>query len=171
MMKAWWSTRTPREQTLMGVMGTLVLVLTLSLGVVGPLPTARDRAKLRYTVAHKDLTYIQWASERLGGGGALGQGQNASQNAGQNAARARSQRSVREIVGATHGAAGLVIDAVTPSGDGQAAVRLDSVAPGTLFSWLQQLQANHGVVVVRANVRRSARDDTVSANLTLARGR
>lgn len=160
-MKAWWVSRTDRERVLLSIMGGLVGVFVLWFGVAGPVMDQRQRAETRFARAAADLAFVQDAVLRVS------PAQGAIEAGGPSAAS--SQQSVRAIVGATHSAAGLVVDAVTPSGDDEAAVRLDAAQPAVLFAWLEQLQRDHGVVVLQASVRRSARDDTVTANLTLGR--
>lgn len=154
-MKAWWAGRTVREQLLLGVCAGLMGLLIISQAILGPLFRAHTAASASYARASADLAYVHWAAERV------------TTSAG--AARPRSTQSVRAIVGATQGGAGVVVNAVTPAGEDEASVRLDAVPPAALYAWLTSLQRDHGVVVVRGNIRRGQQGGAVSANLTLAK--
>ncbi len=162
-MKAWWLARTPRERVLLGVMGVFLFVLIFAQGLVAPILSGRVAAERSFVSANADLAFVRQGAAQL----ALVRGENPA-NGQANTTQDTSQ-SVRAVVGGTHAAFGLQINAVTPSGDDQVAVRLDEANAIALYAWLQQLQSDYGVVVTEASIRRSDRDNKVRANLTLAR--
>lgn len=155
MIQAWWSERAAREKLLIAVAGALVVILIGSQLVISPLLAARADAVRDYERAARDL-----ADVRAG----------ASAVAAQRARVVTDGADVRGVVAATAAQRGLVLARVQPLDDA-VSVTIDAVTPDVLYGWLLQLEAEHGVIALTANVARVERTGRLRAALTLGRER
>lgn len=156
-MKAWWGSRTGREQLLLAVLGGLTAVIVVLFGIITPLLQARDNAERSYVRAITDLQAVERGAAQVKMLGAVAGG------------RGGDGRSVRAIIGATTSAAGLSISRTEPISNDEVTVWIDAAPAPVLFGWLQQLSVEHSVLVTQSNIQRSERGAVVRANLTLQR--
>ncbi|MFN3582701.1 type II secretion system protein GspM [Phenylobacterium sp.] len=131
-MIAWWTTRTPRERLLLGVMAGLLLVFGLWFGVHRPLAQARAAAERRYDRALKEEAAIEIAAARI----------RTLRTAGGGASR---KAPAAEAVNASAAAAGVTLSRVEPDPVGGVQVAVGGVSPAQLFPWLAALQRDYGV--------------------------
>ena len=149
-LTARWQAFSPRERLLLGVAGGLALVLLLTVLVIRPLAGAR---------ADGIAAFAEAAETRAAVARAVGSGGQAS---------APNTGPLRNVVEETATGAGVVIDRYDFQGDGVDLTISDVDAP-TLYAWLGELSAAHGVVVREASVRASGEEGLVTARLTLER--
>lgn len=131
-MIAWWTTRTPRERLLLGVMAGLLVVFGLWFGVHRPLAQAREAAERRYDRALKEEAAIEAAAARIRA--LMSRGATASRKA-----------SAAEAVNASAAAAGVTLSRVEPDPAGGVQVAVGGVSPAQFFPWLAALQRDYGV--------------------------
>jgi general secretion pathway protein M len=149
----WWRDLSAREQWLVALAGALALVVLLWLALVRPLASAREAAQLRYGVALAGLAEVA----------AAGDGIRAAQ------LRGGSDTPLVELVSERTRSAGLTVENITTSGDGQVSLRIAAVKPPLLLRWIAEIERNDGVLVERASIVRNA-DASVAVDLTLRRG-
>lgn len=131
-MTAWWQARTRREQILLGVMGTVLLVFVLWFGVQRPIAQAKAAAVQRYDRALAERTVVEAAAVRIV---ALRQGPGGQVK----------RIPAAEAVAASAAAASLTLASVAPEADGGVQAKVGGVAPAQLFGWLTSLQRDYGV--------------------------
>lgn len=154
-MIAWWTSRSRREQILLGVMTFCLALWLIVFGIARPLQAAARAASERHASAVATLTEVSRnvaAINRL--------------KAPPGAAPRRAP--LDAAVSSTAQAAGISLGRVEADPGGGLRVAVPSAAPTVLFPWLGLLQTEHGVVATHLTV---VKNDTGALTLdaTLAR--
>ena len=132
-MRAWWISRSGREQVLLGVMALCVVLTLIVFGVARPLQAAAGAASARYAAAQQTQAEVARNVAAIG------------------RLRAPPKSSARRLpldaaVNTTAAAAGIAFGRVEDAPSSGIRVSAPSVAPTVLFPWLSLLQREHGVV-------------------------
>lgn len=152
-MPAWWTTRTPREQVLIGIAAAIASVVVLWLGVWRPLAAAHDAARERYERAATIERRVEVASAQIA----------ALRRA---ARRPPAPMAAAAALTAEGEAVGVAFSRMEDDPAGGVRVVIDSVAPMTLFPLLVRLQREHGVAAQHLTVAKSANAVSVDAIFT-----
>ena len=154
LVKDRWTALTANERALIAVAAALALVLAGATLVLAPLRTSHEEARRDYQSAARTLDEVRAG---IAGATARGPAVDASGDA-------------RGVVTGAALARGLAIARMSPVERGGLSVRLEQADPVALYAWLSELEASHGVVVRRANVRRVDGGERVEADLVLSGG-
>jgi general secretion pathway protein M len=147
-----WHDRSPRERTLLTIMGALFVILLAWLAIVRPLADALDAAKTRH-----GLAVVALAEARARGRPAAG---SAPIPAGP----------IDALIAQAAAEAGFTGARIAARGPARAIVAIDAARPQALFGWIGQME-RRGLAVERLRAQANA-DRTLSAEIALkARGR
>ncbi|MDP1874249.1 type II secretion system protein GspM [Phenylobacterium sp.] len=131
-MMGWWTTRSRREQVLLGLMGALLLGFLLWFAVASPLRSAAQDASAHLTRALADEAVVDAARAEIA-------------RLGEAAPRAQRSGSVERVVSDTAAAGGLTV--VRVEIDDQNGVQAVVSGPSTaVLPWIALLQAEHAIV-------------------------
>lgn len=130
--QAWWDGRTPRERTLLMVMGAALVAFLLWFGAYRPLHLAKAAAERRYDAALKDQAAVQSAAAQI-----------RRLQAGASAPARKAPPA--DAVNASAATAGVTLTRVEPGEAGAVEAAVGGVSSGKLFGWLAALQRDYGV--------------------------
>lgn len=154
MMNTWWDAREPRERLIIIIGGVIAGFLALYQFVMAPSSDFRERAERRYSNALAEnfdiLTAITTRSSSA-------------------EAPSRNQP-LQTVVTNSSDLYGMTITRLIPAENEGLNIWLEAEGPETVFAWLSELERTHGVRVGRASLRRNSDEQTISANVYLARG-
>ena len=153
-MNQWWSDRQPRERTLLGGVGVLVLLFVVFQFLLMPLADYRASARDQHEAALAMLQEVEAGARTI--------------HALQAAAGERPEGAARTVVATTATELGLAITRLQPLESNELDVWLDDVASPLLYAWVGRLQ-ERGIPVTRAVIQKND-DATVSAQITFAGG-
>lgn len=152
-MIAWWTSLTQREQILIAVAGTLALLFLIFQFVVRPSWDTKERAERAYANALEEWNAVQIAA---------GTGTTTR-------SFPTSGLALQTVVTNTADTYSLTITRLLPDESNNLSVWFDSVESQSLYSWLKELETNHGIRVRQAAVRQDVEGDTISLNVYLTR--
>lgn len=152
-MIAWWTSLTQREQILIAVAGTLALLFLIFQFVVRPSWDTKERAERAYSNALEEWNAVQIAA---------GTGTTTR-------SFSTSGLALQTVVTNTADTYSLTITRLLPDESNNLSVWFDSVESQSLYSWLKELETNHGIRVRQATVRQDVEGDTISLNVYLTR--
>ena len=152
-MIAWWTSLTQREQILIAVAGTLAVLFLIFQFVIRPSWDTKERAERAYSNALEE-----WNAVRI----AAGTGTTAQ-------SFSTSGLALQTVVTNTADTYSLTITRLLPDESNNLSVWFDSVESQSLYSWLKELETNHGIRVRQAAVRQDVDGDTISLNVYLSR--
>lgn len=152
-MIAWWTSLTQREQILIAVAGTLALLFLIFQFVVRPSWDTKERAERAYSNALEEWNAVQIAA---------GTGTTTR-------SFSTSGLALQTVVTNTAETYSLTITRLLPDESNNLSVWFDSVESQSLYSWLKELETNHGIRVRQATVRQDVEGDTISLNVYLTR--
>jgi len=148
--KAWWRTKSTRDQWLLASTASLLAVVTWWTLVWSPLQIARAEAITRIArieSARATLSALPAEVDLPSGGSA-------------------QSSSLREIVSATASQRELSIQRIEQSAN-QVLVEFEAADFAQMMSWLATLSRDHSIRVIDANFARLPEPGTVSAQMTL----
>jgi general secretion pathway protein M len=151
----WWRDLSQREQWLVGVAGVLAVIVLVWLAVLRPLHAARTGAQARYTTALSTMAEVAAAGKAIRSAEVRDRGNTAVP--------------LVELVSDRARAAGLTVETMTTSGDGQVSLRIAAVRPPVVLRWIAEIERNDGVLVEQAVIARND-DATVVVDLVFRRG-
>lgn len=134
-MRAWWDSRSRREQVMLALLSVLLAVTVYWFGVIGPLASAERGARERLAQAVAAEAAIDPGLAELAELAALRR----------SARPPGATRPIATVAAETAAAAGLSLDRSEPDPGGGLRIGLKAVAPAQVFSWLAALQRGHGV--------------------------
>lgn len=152
-MIAWWTSLTQREQILIAVAGTLALLFLIFQFVVRPSWDTKERAERAYSNALEEWNAVQIVA---------GTGTTTR-------SFSTSGLALQTVVTNTADTYSLTITRLLPDESNNLSVWFDSVESQSLYSWLKELETNHGIRVRQATVRQDVEGDTISLNVYLTR--
>lgn len=152
----WYDNLSTRERNLVTVAGALLAVALVYLVLVLPLQTFTERKVKSVQQKTADLAWMQSVAPQVmqayapGGGG--------------------SGESLVVLVDRTAREAGLgsTLGGQSPDGEQGLRLRLESAPFDQVVTWLAQLQEQHGVTIVAANIDAASAPGLVNASLTLS---
>jgi len=156
-MMRWWNERTARERVMIGLGAGVLAAMVLFQGVLKPLWAVRASAAQSHAAAMAYLSDVEAAAR--------------SARALKSAAKARSpliDGGVRATAAVAAQEAGLAVSRLQPLNDGAVEFWLEDASAPQVFGWLAALNEKYGVVVVKADLRRSGADGRVRANVALS---
>jgi general secretion pathway protein M len=151
----WWRDLSRREQWLVAIAAVLAIIVMVWLVVLRPLHAARAQAEARYAAASLALADVAAAGKRIRIAEARG--------------RNNSAMPLVELVSDRVLAAGLTVESMTTSGDGQVSLRIPAVRPALILRWIADIERNDGMLVEQVAIIRND-DATVAVDLVLRRG-
>jgi general secretion pathway protein M len=151
----WWRDRSERERSLVALTGVLAIIVLGWLALVRPLAMARTAAEARHSEALAGLAEVA----------AAGNGIRAAQARGS----AASNVPLVELVSERARTAGLTVETMATSGDGQVSLRIAAVKPAVVLRWIGDFERNDGILVERTSIARND-DASVAVDLVLRRG-
>lgn len=134
-----WALRSPRERTMLLLMGLAIFLVVAWYGVIQPLGHAVEASQRRARDAAGLLAQVDAVSH---GGFSPG------------AAAAEARQPLAAVLDASAQAAGVTIDRRREETDGRLTVWLTSVEPTVMMSWLTALAQAHGVAVTDVTASR-----------------
>lgn len=150
-MKAWYTSLSVRERTLVMIAGGLVGIFVLLTFIIQPLISYRTSARADYLNASATYSTVMRA-------------------AASPATAGRSDPSgLRSILTRTAARSDVVINRINSEG-AQIDLSISNVAAGRLYGWIGLLQTEHNVLVQEAQIRPASDGRTVTARLTVAMG-
>ena len=154
--KAWWRTRTLREQRLLLAMFGLAAVVLAWLMVIRPLSDALSRARERHGEAVLAL--------------AEARAQAAAITRLEQAPAAALTGPLDSLLNGAATDAGFTVARVEREGGNQATLVLQSARPQAFFAWVNQMEENNRLIVERMTATTNA-DQTIAVTVTFrARG-
>ena len=136
--RAWWSGRSDRERSMLGVMFGLMAVLVFWFALVRPIDDARERGELRLAAATADAGRIAAISEGI--------------------RRARASTPpvlavpLPAAVGQAAEASGFTLSRLDPLSGDQVTIAISTARGPALFKWLGVLD-NQGIIVDKLTLR------------------
>ena len=152
-MIAWWTSLTQREQILISVAGILAILFLTFQFIIRPSWQTKERSERAYDNVLEDWKAVQSAA---------GKG-TTTQNF------STGGQPLQSVVTNTADAYSLTITRLLPDESNNLSVWMDSVDSQSLYSWLKELETNHGIRVQQASVRQDTDADTISLNVYLSR--
>ena len=149
----WWTSLTQRERILISVAGILAILFLIFQFIVRPSWETKERAERAFANAMEEWNAVQRAA------GTSTTRQNFS----------TSNQPLQSVVTNTADYYSLTITRLLPDESNNLSVWMDSVNSQSFFSWLKELETNHGIRVRQASVRQDADTDTISLNVYLSR--
>lgn len=154
-MKAWWRSRTLREQRLLLAMAGLAALVLAWVSVLRPLSDALSAARERY------------------GAAVIAQAEASSQAAALQAAQTGRPAvlmtgSLDIMLNQSATEAGIPVQRVEPEGPNRSTVVIGAVRPQALFGWVRQMEGR-GLVVERMNATANS-DQTIAVQATFRAG-
>lgn len=161
-MKAWWLTKTQREQMALVSGAAALLLLLIYLLVWQPFVDSVEQKRLK--VKNQQVT-LNWMEQNL-----VEIQQIRSQRGA--AGSSRTNEALLTLVDRTAKQSQLrqQIQRIKPKGDDRVQLWVEQAAFDTLVKWLGQLSRQHGVQIESLNVDRQELPGTVNARLVLQRG-
>ncbi|MEM8988534.1 MAG: type II secretion system protein M [Pseudomonadota bacterium] len=156
-MTEWWAGLSPREKTLIGVAGGLTALVGFVLLVIAPAHGYRQSAERNYTAARALLDDVETG---------VAEARALSKNA---RVAPSSPDAVRSAASGLARSMGVSINTVQPSERG-VSMLLSDIDAKLLFQWLDRLQREHGVNVMRASIRANDDAQTVRADIVFGVG-
>lgn len=147
----WWSARERREQWLLGILASLLVVMLYSFGIIKPLYRSAAKAKEDYSRALEQSGELQSMAARV-------------QQAGASQIQ-RPQASLADIETAAQGA-GLAVQSAVRGSGGVWRLVIEDASAAPLTKWITALPREFGVRIELLQIQRSA-PGLVSATLTL----
>ncbi len=151
-----WQDRSPREQIMLTVMGTLGAVLLAQLMIAGPLLDFHARARDDYAASMRlfrsidtdlrDYRQIQADTESV----------------------SHAAQPLRTVAGSLALGHGISLARMIPADDGQLTVNITRAETRALMAWLVDLETRYGIEVVSTAIDRES-DLFVEANIVLRR--
>ena len=149
----WYAGREPREQRALRVLSVVLAGALLWQAVWVPVRDARNRNQAAYLAALSDVAWMRaHAEEAAAKPDAL-----------------EDDAPVLTSVAASAQRQGITLQHVEPAQDGSLRITLESVPFTRLVSWLEALEAEHGIRADYAALERASAPGQVSASLTLRR--
>lgn len=132
----WWRMRSPRERGLLMVLAAIALVLGGWYGIASPLRTAAQRAALHRESAAELLSEVETARAQLG------------------AIVVPSDGELNDVLTLSAAEAGFALETHHAENAREIAVSGRATDPAALFSWIEMLRKNHGLVVADLTIAR-----------------
>lgn len=151
-MRAWWTSLTARERTLIALAGGVVIALAFVQFAVVPLDRARARAQASHDAALEMLAEV-----RAGVAGV--------DPAREADAPASVGASLRAGLTSSATRRGLSVARVQPLDGGGLSLRFEDADPALLFDWLSSAREEMGARVRQATLRRNEGRGSVQATL------
>lgn len=156
-IRAWWDGLSNREQIMLGLAGSLLLVLVITGLVIQPLLGWHARARHEYASAMQLYRAVEADAERF-----------RILSAAQPASDAPTQ-SLRSVVGALALRHDIALARMVPGEDGRLTVNIDRAETTAVLAWLVDLEQRYGIRPQASTLDREA-DGYVSAAFVLGRG-
>lgn len=150
-LKAWWATRTLREQRLLLLAGGLFAVVFVWLLIVRPIGDTLSRVKARHGAAALAL--------------AEARAQAALIDQLQSRAAPAAGLPLDALISRSATAAGFPVARVEPEGAGVATLFSNSVRPQAFFTWVGQMEKGQGLAVERLSAVPNT-DQTLTVQVT-----
>ncbi|MEM8799075.1 MAG: type II secretion system protein GspM [Pseudomonadota bacterium] len=157
-MKAYWQSRSLREQVLIGVMLSLFLVLGLFMGVYQPMVSARENAEARLDSARDVRAVVDLAVASRRG------------SQGPRAQTIVPASELRTFAASEARALKIAIVRLEPGDNGSISLWIDAVDPQLLFTWVARMKDKGGIEVLRSNIRRNIDATSVKAQIVIVPG-
>jgi general secretion pathway protein M len=154
-LKAWWRTRTLREQRLLLAMFGLAAVVLAWLLVIRPLEDALSRARERHGEA-----VLRLAEARA---------QAATITRLEQAPVSALPGPLDSLLSQSATEAGFTVTRVEPDGPGRATIVVQAARPQALFAWVNQVENRHSLIVERMNATTNA-DQTIAVTVAFRGG-
>lgn len=155
-MKAWWQNLNRREQMLVVLMSTLVVIFLFYSLIWQPLAEKTQTAQSKIARQQELLTWVKQQTTLV------------KKNSGSTAAR--SEGSLSSVVSRSVAKERINIARMQPQGE-ELIVWIDEVPFRQLLSWLEQLSTDYGLVVKAIDIGNSDKAGVVRIRrLQLARG-
>lgn len=151
-MPIWWTSRSPREQTLLAVMAALAAVVLLWFAVLAPLLAAQASAERHLLQARADEAVVRAAAAEI-------------ERLSQAAPAPTRSGTLEAVLNSTAQTAGLTVVRVEPAPEG-----LQAVVTGpaqALTPWLLHLQQDQGAQVRHLTLLKGEANQ-LQADMTLA---
>ena len=155
---AYWQARSGREQVMLGVMGVMLLALVLTVAVIRPLREYHAAARTDYAASMQLYRSVQADARAYRELAADGAGQ-----------AARSEQSLRAVVGAMALRHEISLARMVPTEDGGLTITIDRAPGASVMRLLVGLEQEHGVAVISASLDREP-GEMVSASILLRQG-
>lgn len=155
-MKRWWSERTSRERVLIFTSALLIAMFVLYQGGVTPLRAFYNAAQQSHVEAQDYLADVEAAARGVHNLKAAAQGRVPLDDGGLRTAAAIVAKEV-----------GISITRLQPLNDGAAEFWLDDVPAPQVYRWLSILNERHGIVITKADLRRSGENGAVRVQVAM----
>jgi len=156
-MKRWWFERTSREQVLIIASALLIGLFIFYQGALKPLYAFHAAAKQSHAVARDYLAEVEAAARSVRTLKAPAQGRQPLDDGGLRTAAAVAAKE-----------AGVSITRLQPLNDGAVELWLDDVPAPQVYRWLAILNERHGIVITKADIRRSGESGAVRVQVAMA---
>ncbi len=150
----WYLGREPNEQKIIGALALVIALVVLWLAVWKPISDWRTVAHNRYQNAQAQLDWMRANEAR------------ARSLAGSGNARG-GQRSLLPVITRSAQAQGIQVNRVQPESNGVVSVAIQGQPFNDLLAWLNALQENNGVTVLRVALDAEGRPGIVNAQIRL----
>ncbi len=152
---SYWQGRTGREQVLLGVMGVMLLALVLTVAVIRPLREFHGAARTDYAASMQLYRSVQADARAYRDLVASGTGE-----------AARTEQSLRALVGAMALRHEISLARMVPTEDGGLTITIDRAPGPSVMGFLVGLEQEYGVAVMSATLDREP-GQMVSASILL----
>lgn len=152
---AYWQVRTGREQVMLGVMGVMILGLILTVAVIRPLRDFHAAARTDYAASMQLYRSVQVDARAYRELAASGAGE-----------AARTEQSLRAVVGAMALRNEIALARMVPTEDGGLTITIDRAPGPSVMRFLVGLEQEHGIAVMSASLDREP-GQMVSASILL----
>ncbi|MEM5517706.1 type II secretion system protein GspM [Henriciella sp. AS95] len=162
-MSGWWETLSGREKGLIGAAGLLLLCVFVWYGLVSPISSARDTARLDRLAAADELSRIERLAASIRARSASSAAVPVSSNAAMNA------DAFKTAVTQQAQSAGLSIARLQSSDEGRFSLVFEQVDPRQLFYWMSSVETQLGGRIERMSVDQAG-NGRVRATIELSGG-
>ncbi len=157
-MNAWWQGLAPRERTLVGSMGVMIVIAMVYFFILEPLFSGASAYRERVATAESNLDYMKRVAPALKqSGGTRGQ------------PTQRNNRTLLSIIDQTTKQFDLTTRGSTNSGNNKIRVQFPASSFNSMISWFGELHSKHNVQIDAVNLLREDEAGVVSGSVTIAK--
>ncbi len=158
-MNAWWQGLAPREQSLVGAMGVMIVIAMVYFFVLEPLFSGANSYRERVATAESNLEYMKRVAPTL---------KQAGNTSGRPSQPVNTGQTLISIVDQTTTRFQLEPRGSTQSGQDKLRVQFDGSSFNAMVSWFGDLHTRHNVQIDAANLTREEDNPgVVSGSVTI----
>lgn len=156
-MKTYWASLTRREQTLMAVAGGLLALFAVYIGAVMPLIRYQSDAKIALTQASRVYEAVARSAQTV------------EQSQHRDTPEA-NQQPVRLALTSVAREKGVTLNRIQPETDQTLTLWIESVSVAALYSWLLQLENEHGIAPLKVTIQKTGAPGLLRVQLQFYEG-